>query len=88
MSRRIVIIDNEIRDYIYDGINPNLDLPDAIHLASAISFNCISLYTLDGTREDRKGLGLLQVEQPIAGKYNIQILKPYPKLPPELPGIN
>lgn len=88
VSRRIVVIANEIRDYIYDGINPNLDIPDAIHLASAISLNCSCIYTLDGTRVDRKGLGLLQVKRPVAGKYDIQISKPSPKLPPELPGIN
>jgi len=87
-TMQVVLLANKIRDAIHHRDYPNLDIPDSIHLASAIASKCQTFYTLDGSREDRKGLGLLQVPQSIKDEHNILISKPFSTLPPELPGIN
>ncbi len=48
---------------------------DAIHLATAIYYECDSFYTLD-SKDKLDGCGLLKLTNPIAGKYILTITKP------------
>lgn len=49
--------------------------PDAIHLATAIHYECDFFYTLD-EKDKPDSCGLLKLQSPIAGKYLLQIVKP------------
>lgn len=83
VSREIAEISHEIRNFYYDESmgQPTVKTPDAIHLATAIWFQCGVFYTFDGTA----GRGLIQLSQPIANQYPLNIQKPTPNQPPQLP---
>lgn len=48
---------------------------DAIHLATAIFYECPTFYTLD-SKDKPDSCGLLKLTNPIAGKYVLTITKP------------
>ena len=73
----------EIRDYYYgqrqlDSL-PAPDIGDALHLASAIQYQCLALHTFD--ENDRRTpskaqRGLIGMSGNVAGKYALTIRKP------------
>jgi len=81
VNRKIAEISHQIRNHYYLVRNPTISTPDALHLATAIWFQCDTFYTFDGEADP---LGLLQLDQPIADIYDIPILKPAPTNPPQL----
>ena len=90
MDRRIAEISHEIRNFYQiqkqiDGIK-TIAVPDAIHLATAISLNCTCFYTFDGDGGQKLGepRALLLLGNKIADKYNLRIEKPMPGLQPRL----
>ena len=48
---------------------------DAIHLATAVYYECSSFYTVDA-KDKGDSCGLLKLTNPIAGKYILAITKP------------
>ncbi len=48
---------------------------DAIHIATAIYYECSTFYTLDA-KDKADSCGLLKLTNPIAGKYILTITKP------------
>lgn len=49
--------------------------PDAIHLATAIYYECKAFYTIDA-KDKADSCGLLKLTNPIAGKYILTITRP------------
>ncbi len=91
VDKRIAQISHEIRDFyqrkkLIDGIN-TVAVPDAIHLATAISKGCKVFYTFDGDggQDSNKSRILLTLGQNIAGTYDLHIEKPSPSLQLRLP---
>ena len=88
VDRRIASLAYQLRDYyktVGDGFK-TLTTPDAIHLATAISFGCEEFYTFDGLspqkkKDDRK---LLTLDGIVAGKYELKILCPTATPPPRI----
>ena len=81
VSREIAEIAHNIRDYYrrqQDGL-PTLTTPDALHLATAISFGCARLYTFDQNDEPGRRRGLIPLSPTIAGQYTLTIKKPAPE---------
>lgn len=80
VNRRIATLASEIRDFyqnVGDGYR-TVSTPDAIHLATAIYFECNVFYTFDGAgkvrrNEDRR---LLTLNGTIANRYRLTIMKP------------
>jgi predicted nucleic acid-binding protein len=82
---RIMELSGEIRAYYQELRDnnetnlPTLTTPDAIHLATAIYWDCEKFFTFDendeagGTRPKR---ALIPLSGVVAGKYNIEICKP------------
>lgn len=75
---------SEIRSF-YTALNekdqsvPRMSLPDSIIVATAIEWECPTLYTYDGDRElPGKPRKLLGLTNPIGGKYALHISKPNP----------
>lgn len=90
VSREIVKISHEIRSHYFSLSNgsPIIDVPDVIHLSTAINQGCGKLYTFDGTKEKEAFSKLLSLPVPIIGKYRLSIEKPAPgklQLPIEFP---
>lgn len=79
VDRRIAEMAHEIRSY-YEDAPPTVSTPDAIHLATAIAYNCEQFYTLDGTGKNKAGrkkeLKLLLIQGKICGKYKLKITVP------------
>lgn len=70
ISREIIEKSAEIRSFYANKKAIAMpDTPDAIHLATAIEYQCAEFFTLDGK--------LLKLTTPIAGKYNIKLVKPH-----------
>lgn len=67
VDRRVALLAQEIRQY-YRQRGKNIKLPDATHLATAIHFRVVALYTFD--EHD-----LLPLNGNVAG-YNLVICKP------------
>lgn len=74
---------SEIKDYYFNNpVGENgefsyLNIGDAIHLATAIKLNVDRFMTLDRKHKKRTGeIGLLKLENPIAGKYDLNMQKP------------
>ena len=80
VDRRIAEMAHEIRNYYKAIQSPTVSTPDAIHLATAIAYNCEQFYTLDGTGTNKAGrkkeLKLLLIQGKICGKYNLKITVP------------
>ncbi|MBE8191656.1 MAG: type II toxin-antitoxin system VapC family toxin [Alphaproteobacteria bacterium] len=75
-DRNIMELSAEIRSfYKAKGIKAPAT-PDAIHLATAIYYNCDEFFTLDKNNK-ADGSGLLNLETPIADKYNLKICLPH-----------
>ena len=81
VTRKIAEISEEIRSFYYQPGTPTIEVPDCIHLATAIWFQCETFYTFNG-----EGVrpGLLSLKSPIADRYNLPIQKPIPTRPPQL----
>jgi hypothetical protein len=79
VDTRVAKLASEIRSF-YKG---KMSTPDAIQLATAIHFDADAFQTYDGSGKKSKSSDLLQLQQPIAGKYNIPIT--VPEIPPEQP---
>lgn len=84
--RPIMAIAAEIRSY-YKALKNKGDTglrppgtPDAIHLATAIYYECDAFFTLD-EKNKPGGCGLLKMQNPIAGMYALHICKPYVSQP-------
>jgi predicted nucleic acid-binding protein len=75
VTKRIAEISHEIRNYHIKEYSQNLKTPDCLHLATAIYTNCNSFYTFDGIANNN---GLLNLHNPIAGKYQLPIIRPTP----------
>jgi predicted nucleic acid-binding protein len=80
-SSPIMELAHEIRNYYKNAKNTGISIlrppsvPDAIHLATAIYYGCSKFYTLD-SNDKKDNCGLLKLTSPIAGKYNLQVMKP------------
>lgn len=87
-SQQISLLAAEIRNYYQQeklagrSNLPTVETPDAIHLATAIYYDCPVMLTFDendtpnGTRPKR---GLIPLSGIIAGRYPLEIRKPYSK---------
>ncbi len=80
VTREIAEISHDIRSHYNENGN-GLKTPDAIHLATAIFFNCKEFYTFDGCADPN---GLLNLQTPIAGIYDLDVKRPSPETPPQL----
>lgn len=78
----------EIRNYYQaekaSGLSnlPTIETPDAIHLATAIYYDCPTLFTFDeidhpGGKNPKRAL--IPLSGLVAGRYEIKICKPYAK---------
>ncbi|BBE34735.1 type II toxin-antitoxin system VapC family toxin [Sphingosinicella microcystinivorans] len=87
VSSPILEIATEIRNYYQSEKQagttnlPTLELPDAIHLATAIYYDCPRMFTFDekdvpNTRS-RPKRGLIPLSGNVAGRYPIVIEKPF-----------
>lgn len=78
----IAHVAQEIREF-YSGRNdglPTIETPDALHLATAIVYECQTFYTLDMKDRQGKGRSLLSLSgKPVAGRYYIEVSKPIPQ---------
>jgi predicted nucleic acid-binding protein len=90
VNKRIANIAHGIRNYYQiqkqkDQIK-TVAVPDAIHLATAISLNCAVFHTFDGDGGQKHGESrvLLSLNPKVAGAYNLIIEKPSPGLQPSL----
>ncbi|WP_321392166.1 PIN domain-containing protein [Emcibacter sp.] len=78
----IMQISAKIRNYYKEIKNNNPkahkapSVPDTIHIATAIYFECDEFFTLDKNNKP-DGCGLLNLESPIAGEYDLKIVKPH-----------
>lgn len=85
-TNRVMELSGEIRAY-YRALKeenrsdlPTLTTPDAIHLATAIYWECEKFFTFDekdkpgGSRPKR---ALIPLNGVVAGKYQLEITKPY-----------
>ena len=76
-------IAQELRDYYYeqkkhDGL-PTLDIGDAIHLASAIQYQCLAFHTFDEKDKrtpSKAQRGLIGLSGQVGGKYALTVRKP------------
>lgn len=91
---KIMELASELKDYFYNnplgenGEYKNLNLGDAIHLATAIVLGVTRFVTLDGKHKGKIGeIGLLKLTNPIAGKYALNITKPVFPAQPALDGF-
>lgn len=50
--------------------------PDAIHLATAIYYECDKFFTLD-YKDKKDSCGILKLTNPIANEYQLDLSKPY-----------
>ncbi len=81
-TRPIMATSSEIRNFYKNLKNQDQNAlkspstPDAIHLATAIYYECDAFFTLD-EKNKPDGCGLLKLTNPIAGAYNLDICKPY-----------
>lgn len=76
-NKRIAAIAHDLRDYYRpekDGLD-RLSVPDAIHLATAIWFQCNEFYTFDGTshKPHPRKRKILPLSGVLAEKYMIKI---------------
>lgn len=85
-SGPIMAIVSKIRNYYKELKNKDVNslkppsTPDAIHLATAIYYECGAFFTLD-EKNKPDGCGLLKMTNPIAGAYTLNICKPYAQQP-------
>lgn len=81
VNRDIAEIAHTIRDYYQQQQDelPTLTTPDALHVATAISFGCEKLYTFDRNDQKRRRRGLISLSPLIAGQYQLTIEKPEPE---------
>jgi predicted nucleic acid-binding protein len=76
----IATLAREIRDFYSknkDLLGATLPTPDSIHLATAIRNDCTYFYTFDSETKKGRNVGLLQLGDTIAGKYPLNIRKPF-----------
>jgi predicted nucleic acid-binding protein len=81
VNKSIAKIAQEIRNYYskqLDAIGVTLAVPDAIHVATAISRKCEVFYTFDAKDRPGKSRALIPLSGTIAGKYYLTIEKPHP----------
>lgn len=87
-SQPIMALASEIRDF-YQRLKvegktnlPTVETPDAIHLATAIYFECPTFFTFDendNPKGSRPKRGLIPLSGVVAGRYPLIICKPYSK---------
>lgn len=83
VTARIMDIAHEIRNYYQElkdskesALN-TIELPDTIHLATAIFFQCDAFYTFDDSNDKKsKKRGLIALSGRIAERYRMKICKP------------
>lgn len=86
----ILDISGEIRNFYQEekrsgrSALPTVETPDAIHLATAIYFDCPTMFTFD--ENDHEGgknpkRALIPLSGNVAGRYPLIICKPYAKSP-------
>ena len=90
VSSPVIDLATEIREY-YQVLKlsrrsnlPTLETPDAIHVATAIHFNCDMLFTFDEADRETGCLpkrGLIPLSGIIAGRYPLEIRKPFVQFP-------
>lgn len=87
VTRPILDLAAEIRNHYQEerraGLTnlPTVETPDAIHLATAIYFDCPIMFTFDENdvpeKKARPKRGLIPLSGLVAGRYELQITKPY-----------
>lgn len=87
VSAQILDLAREIRDYYQEEKRaghtnlPTVETPDAIHLATAIYFDCPRMFTFDENDRDensgRPKRGLIPLSGNVAGRYPLIIEKPF-----------
>lgn len=87
ISSPILDLAREIRNYYQEEKRsgrsnlPTIETPDAIHLATAIYYDCPVMFTFDEKdKSDGKGRpkrGLIPLSRQVAGRYSIVIQKPF-----------
>lgn len=90
VSSPILSVATEIRNFYQkqklDGVTnlPTVELPDAIHLATAIYFECPTMFTFDENDrpepKSRPKRGLIPLSGIIADRYELEIVKPFSKM--------
>lgn len=87
-SQPVMALASEIRNF-YQQLKvskqtnlPTVETPDAIHLATAIYFDCPTFFTFDekdkeGSGGGRARRGLIPLSGLVAGRYPLTICKPY-----------
>ena len=73
VNRDIAEIAHTIRDYYQQQSDgwPTLTTPDALHVATAISFGCQTFYTFDQNSRKGRKRGLTTLSPLIAGQYQV-----------------
>lgn len=90
VTARIAEISHNIRDYYQqrkatDNL-PTVGTPDAIHIATAIEYQCDRFYTFDEKDEPRRRRAIIPLSPVIANQYNLIIEKPAPtQIPLDFP---
>jgi predicted nucleic acid-binding protein len=95
VTMQVANLAHDIRDYYskhkeIDEIAATITTPDAIHVATAITNKCQTLYTLDYKDRPKKNRSLISLNGSIAdGKHQLSIKKPSNsiKFQPKLPGM-
>ena len=87
VSSPVLEIATDIRNFYQkmkmDGATnlPTVELPDAIHLATAIYFDCATMFTFDENErpepKSRPKRGLIPLSGTIADRYHLEIIKPF-----------
>lgn len=90
VSSPVLDLATEIREY-YKGLQiarvtnlPTVETPDAIHIATAIYYNCSMLFTFDEADRETGRLpkrGMIPLSGIIAGRYPMTICKPFVRSP-------
>lgn len=75
---RVGKLSHDIRNY-YNERDIKIEVPDSVHLASAILYEADELQTLDGSGKRKRKSDLLSLNGKVAGKYKLTIKQPYAK---------
>ncbi len=70
ITGRVLALSEEIREW-----QPKISVPDAIHLATAITYDAVELHTTDGGGKRKRGGDLLPLNGNVAG-HKLKICAP------------
>lgn len=78
ITRQIADIAQHIREKYRNTDDSTLSTPDCLQLASAIRYKCSPFYTFDGCTGKKNSI--LKIREQMLQDYNIEILRPSPKV--------